>query len=179
MPIEEFQWTPLTADGTTDLGKALCEVSRTARGGQDAIAGLAAGLVLMSDGQPTDDWKAGLKRLMDQPWGKKAVRIAIAIGGDADLDCLQEFIGNVEFKPLQANNAERLVQLDQVGLDCRGQVSVGAGQPIDRRRRPSGQRQHAAPGAAAGAISPASSDDVWCGTMPERPSWDCSLCPGN
>ena len=68
-------------------------------------------LVLISDGQPTDDYKAGLKRLMDQPWGKKAVRIAIAIGGDVDAECLQEFIGNIEFKPLQANNAERLVQL--------------------------------------------------------------------
>jgi hypothetical protein len=47
---------------------------------------------------------------MDQPWGKKAVRIAIAIGEDVDLDLLQKFIGHPEFKPLQANNAETLVR---------------------------------------------------------------------
>jgi uncharacterized protein YegL len=67
-------------------------------------------LVLISDGQPTDNFDNGLKALMDQPWGKKAVRIAIAIGEDADQDVLQKFIGHPEFKPLQANNAETLVR---------------------------------------------------------------------
>ena len=46
---------------------------------------------------------------MDLPWGKKAVRIAIAIGEDADHEVLQKFIGHAELKPLQANNAEQLV----------------------------------------------------------------------
>jgi uncharacterized protein YegL len=67
-------------------------------------------LVLISDGQPTDDYKSGLQELMDQPWGKKAVRIAIAIGRDADYDVLQQFIGNPELKPLEANNPEQLVR---------------------------------------------------------------------
>ena len=101
----------MTADGTTDLGKALCEVADQLAVDKMPSRALPPVLVLISDGQPTDDYKAGLKRLLAQPWGKKAVRIAIAIGGDADPDCLQEFIGNVEFKPLQANNPERLVQL--------------------------------------------------------------------
>ena len=66
-------------------------------------------LVLISDGQPTDDFTGGLKTLLDLPWGKKAVRIAIAIGEDADLEVLQKFIGHPEIKPLQANNSEALV----------------------------------------------------------------------
>jgi uncharacterized protein YegL len=37
------------------------------------------------------------------------VRIAIAIGQDADYEVLQKFIGHVEIKPLQANNPEALV----------------------------------------------------------------------
>ena len=37
------------------------------------------------------------------------MRIAIAIGEDADLDVLQKFIGHPEIKPLQANNSEALV----------------------------------------------------------------------
>jgi uncharacterized protein YegL len=109
--IEEFEWTPLVAEGVTDMGMAFKEV-----GGQLAVdvmpeRALPPVLVLLSDGQPTDDYKAGLKYLMEQPWGKKAVRIAIAIGQDADYDSLQAFIGNVEFKPLPANNPERLVDL--------------------------------------------------------------------
>ena len=68
-------------------------------------------LVLLSDGQPTDDFERGLKALMDQPWGAKAVRIGIAIGDDADLDVLQRFIGNAEIKPLQAANSKDLVNM--------------------------------------------------------------------
>ena len=36
---------------------------------------------------------------MDLPWGKKAVRVAIAIGEDADHEVLQKFIGHPELKP--------------------------------------------------------------------------------
>jgi uncharacterized protein YegL len=65
-------------------------------------------LVLISDGQPTDDFRSGLRELMAKPWGKKAVRIAIGIGQDVEEQCLADFIGNPEFKPLRANNADRL-----------------------------------------------------------------------
>jgi len=67
-------------------------------------------LALISDGQPTDDFERGLQALMREPWGKKAVRVAIAIGEDADLDVLRQFIGHNELKPLQANNPEALVR---------------------------------------------------------------------
>ena len=73
--------------------------------------GLPPVLVLLSDGQPTDDFARGLKAIMDQPWGAKAVRIAIAVGDDADLDVLQKFIGNTEVKPLQAGNSKDLAQM--------------------------------------------------------------------
>jgi uncharacterized protein YegL len=65
--------------------------------------------VLISDGQPTDEFAQGLKALLAEPWGIKAVRIAIAIGEDADLDILQQFIGSAAMRPLQANNPEALV----------------------------------------------------------------------
>ena len=41
-------------------------------------------LVLISDGQPTDDFEGGLRVLMAEPWGMKAVRLAVAIGGELD-----------------------------------------------------------------------------------------------
>jgi uncharacterized protein YegL len=66
--------------------------------------------VLVSDGAPTDDFSSGLKALMDQGWGKKAVRISIAIGEGANLEVLQRFMGHPELLPLVAHNASDLVK---------------------------------------------------------------------
>jgi uncharacterized protein YegL len=109
-PISAFNWTDLTADGVTDLGKALTMLADQLKIPPMTDRALPPVLVLMSDGQPTDDFDGGLKALMAQPWGKRAVRVAIAIGKDANLDVLQKFIGHAELKPLQANNPEALVK---------------------------------------------------------------------
>lgn len=108
--VDQFTWNDLQADGVTDMGKALGMVADQLKMPPMTDRALPPVLVLISDGQPTDDFNGGLKTLMEQPWGKKAVRIAIAIGEDADLECLQKFIGHPEIKPLQANNPEALVK---------------------------------------------------------------------
>ncbi|MCP4347690.1 MAG: VWA domain-containing protein [Desulfobacterales bacterium] len=108
-PVADFKWTDLAADGLTDMGKALTMIAEQLKIPPMTDRALPPVLVLISDGQPTDDFGKGLAALMDLPWGKKAVRIAIAIGEDADHQVLQKFIGHSELKPLQANNAEQLV----------------------------------------------------------------------
>lgn len=108
-PVEDFRWADIQADGVTDMGKALSMVAEQLRIPPMTDRALPPVLVLISDGQPTDNFEKGLRELMDQPWGKKAVRVAIAIGADADHDVLQQFIGHPEIKPLQANNPEALV----------------------------------------------------------------------
>jgi len=108
--VEDFKWTDLGAEGVTDMGKALSMVAEQLKIPPMTDRALPPVLVLVSDGQPTDDFNKGLRELMDEPWGKKAVRIAIAIGEDADHDVLQKFIGHPELKPLQANNPEALVK---------------------------------------------------------------------
>ena len=108
--VADFRWTDLEAEGVTDMGKAFSMVAEQLKIPPMTDRALPPVLVLISDGQPTDDYKKGLQELLDQPWGKKAVRIAIAIGADADLDVLQKFIGNPEILPLQANNPESLVK---------------------------------------------------------------------
>lgn len=109
-PIQDFNWTDLSADGVTDMGKALAMVSEQLKTPPMTDRALPPVLVLISDGQPTDDFSSGLRQLMEQPWGKKAVRIAIAVGTDVDYEPLQKFIGHSELKPLQANNPESLVR---------------------------------------------------------------------
>lgn len=108
--VADFKWEDLTAEGVTDMGRALILLAEQLKMPPMTERALPPVLVLISDGQPTDDFTGGLKALMDQPWGKKAVRIAIAIGEDADHEVLQKFIGNSEIKPLQANSPEALVK---------------------------------------------------------------------
>jgi uncharacterized protein YegL len=108
--IHDFRWTDLSADGVTDMGHALQEAASALSERNMPERGLPPVLVMLTDGQPTDDFNSGLRALMDQPWGKKAVRIGIAIGDDADEDTLRKFIGNPEIALLKAANATDLVK---------------------------------------------------------------------
>lgn len=110
VPVDKYKWVDLDAEGVTEMGVAFGMVAEQLKMPPMPERALPPVLVLISDGQPTDDWKSGLKKIMDQPWGKRAVRIAIAIGSDADFNSLQEFIGNSELKPLAAHNPESLVK---------------------------------------------------------------------
>ena len=108
--VEDFSWEDLEADGVTDLGKAFELLTAQLSVEQLGDRALPPVIVLLSDGQPTDDYKKELAKLKAQPWGKKAVKIAIAIGQDADNKVLADFTGNRELV-LQANNAASLTKM--------------------------------------------------------------------
>lgn len=108
--VEDFEWKDLGVEGQTDMGRALALVADALQTSSMPERALPPVLVLVSDGAPTDDFDSGLRALMAQPWGKKAVRLAIAIGEDARIDVLQKFIGHAELQPLQASNADQLVK---------------------------------------------------------------------
>lgn len=108
--VEHFVWDDLEAGGATDMGEALRLVAEQLDSARMPQRMLTPVLVLVSGSKPTDDVSAGLPALMDQPWGRKAVRVAIAVGDDVDKSVLQRFIGHSEMEPLQANNSESLVK---------------------------------------------------------------------
>jgi uncharacterized protein YegL len=108
-PVADFTWTDVAASGLTDMGKALKLVAEQLKIPPMSDRALPPVLVLVSDGQPTDDFGTGLTELMVQPWAKRAVRLAIAVGSDADRSVLSKFIGHSELKPLEANNSSALV----------------------------------------------------------------------
>ena len=108
VPVENFTWDNLEADGVTDLGEALSLLAQKLEADEMPKRGLPPVIVLVSDGQPTDDFETGLEELLALPWGQKAVKIAIAIGDDADMEVLNQFIDNPELEPLKANNSEEL-----------------------------------------------------------------------
>lgn len=109
LTISRFQWRDLVAEGyATDLQAALTLLAEDL-GDIVGTRALPPNIVLISDGRPTDDWRAGLDELFATPWGKRAVRNAVAIGKDADWQVLNRFIDTPGRGPLTANNPEDLV----------------------------------------------------------------------
>lgn len=86
-------------------------------------------IVLLSDGQPTDEYKKSLDRLKGMPWFKKAVKIAISIGRDADEEALIAFTGNKELV-LQANNAAALAKMIRWASTTASMVSAPSNKPM-------------------------------------------------
>jgi len=110
VPVAEARWTDLAAGGETSMGAALREIGQALTA--EAMPGrqLPPVVVLASDGYPTDEFEEGLDAFFAVDHAKAAIRLAIAIGGEADLEVLERFIRNPAFKPLRANNASDLVR---------------------------------------------------------------------
>ncbi len=99
MDAADFTWSFLNAGGLTDLGQACRELdeklSRKAFM-QDVAGSFAPAIFLLSDGEPTDDYRPQLEKLWTNNWFRKAIKVAVAIGDDANRDVLQEFTGSSE-----------------------------------------------------------------------------------
>ena len=97
--IGEVIWTDLDANGLTDLGAACLELDgKLSRNEflQSQTGAYAPVILLFSDGGPTDNWEKGLGQLKKNNWFKHAIKIAIAIGEDADRAVLTKFTGTPE-----------------------------------------------------------------------------------
>lgn len=119
--------------GNTDVGAAL-RLLKDELGANMPGRGYPPVVVLLSDGQPTDDFEAGLRDLLSVPWGRKAVRMAIAIGSDADMGMLETFAGSIERPVMRANNANELIHYirwystNAIAMSSRAHNAGGAGQ---------------------------------------------------
>ena len=97
--IEEFEWARLRADGVTSMGEAFKELSIRMSRGQflnSPSLSFAPVIFLMTDGYPSDDYKAGLKALKANSWYKFGLKAALGIGNEANDDMLAEFTGSKE-----------------------------------------------------------------------------------
>ncbi|MBR4382482.1 MAG: VWA domain-containing protein, partial [Selenomonadaceae bacterium] len=90
-------WRDLDANGYTSMGAAfrsLNEKLSVSHGFMKRASGsVAPVLFLLSDGEPTDDYRAGLQVLQKNNWYKIAVRVAVGYG-EANDEILREFTGN-------------------------------------------------------------------------------------
>ncbi len=110
-PAEDLVWTDLVPGGYTELGAALKLLTAQITAPPMEERALPPAMVLISDGLPTDDYRAALGRLLDEPWGQRAARLAVGIGRDADHQVLQRFIASSDVQPLTANSPEQLVRM--------------------------------------------------------------------
>ena len=100
-PVEadQFRWNYMQAAGATDFGaacKALNDKLSTKAFMKEATGSYAPAIFLLSDGEPTDNWTSALSELKQNNWFKAGVKVAVAIGDDANLDVLKEFTGSME-----------------------------------------------------------------------------------
>jgi uncharacterized protein YegL len=99
IPVEAFQWSTAVANGVTDFGAACSELARKMSRNEflnAPSASVAPAIFLMSDGEPTDDYKKGIADLQHNKWFGYAIKVAVAIGNDANTGVLKEFTGNSE-----------------------------------------------------------------------------------
>ena len=142
LPIEDFEWNDLDANGLTSLGAAYQELakqlSQTSGFMHEANASCAPVMILFSDGVPTDDAKHGLQKLKDNNWFNAAIKIAVAIGDDANKDVLKEFVNNNSEAVLTVHNVADLKKMIYLVSVTASQVaskgvSVGADAPESRQ----------------------------------------------
>lgn len=97
--IGDVIWNDLLPSGLTDLGAACIELDKKLSRNEflESQTGAYAPVILLfSDGDPTDNWEKGLEQLKNNNWFKHAIKIAIAIGEDADKNVLATFTGTPE-----------------------------------------------------------------------------------
>ena len=120
----------MEAIGLTELGKAFDLLAAQLSIPPMPERALPPVIVLLSDGQPTDDYKKSMDKLKKLPWFRKAVKIAISIGQDADDEVLIEFTGNKELV-LQANNATALAKMIKWASTTASMVSAPSSKPMN------------------------------------------------
>lgn len=151
VPVGDLKLQDLKADGETHMGDALTMLGEALS--TEALPGrqLPPVVVLASDGLPTDDVDAGLKAFFAADLAQTAIRLGIAIGGDADLDILDRFIANPAIKPLRANRSAALVE----------HIKWATTAPVKAASAPTNSPDALVPPANSTDTAPADSEIIW------------------
>lgn len=146
MVLEQYQnWRDLQAEGVTDLGAALLELNeKMSRHSflRSPSLSYAPVIFLITDGCPTDNYKAGIEAIHQNKWFTHGIKIALALGEGVDMDVLEEFTGDKEFV-VQAHNLKDLKTLVRAISVTSSQIgskgvkltdSDGSGAPVDSKQ---------------------------------------------
>ena len=142
---EEFQWCDIQAGGLTSMGAAYktLEEKLHKTGFMRAASGSFAPVFIhFSDGEPTDNYNQELQKLKANNWFKAGVKVAIAIGNDADKEILKEFTGSSE-SVLTVHNKEDLKELIKFVTVTSSQIATSTGSKTGGERGKQGDVEKA------------------------------------
>jgi len=107
--VSEINYKPLVADGETSMGAAL-KMAKDMIEDKKIIPSRAyrPTIVLVSDGQPNDNWKKPLDDFINLGRSQKCDRMAMAIGSDADKSVLESFINGTTHELFFAEDATKI-----------------------------------------------------------------------
>jgi len=96
----------LIATGGTPLGEA-CLLAKDLIENKEIISSRAYRpvIILLSDGNPTDNYSSAFNELINSERANKATRLALSIGADADDSVLNDFNNDLEAPLFYAKNA--------------------------------------------------------------------------
>lgn len=108
-PADKMSWEAMSASGRTPMGQAFT-LAREMIEDKAVIPSRAyrPTVVLVSDGVPTDDWEQPLKELLASERASKSMRLAMAIGEDADKKTLTAFLDDPEGRVFDAHEAREI-----------------------------------------------------------------------
>jgi uncharacterized protein YegL len=97
-PIDNATPKTYTTNGNTPMGQAF-KMMKDLIEDRDIIPSRSykPTIVLLTDGQPNDEWTSPMYELINDGRSAKAFRIAMAIGDDADKDMLSKFVSSPEY----------------------------------------------------------------------------------
>lgn len=107
-------WESLVADGYTPMGTAL-RMAKAMIEDKETTPSRAyrPTVVLVSDGQPNDEWETPLEEFISEGRSSKCDRMAMAIGSDADETVLGRFIQGTPHELFYAEGASQLHEFFQ------------------------------------------------------------------
>ena len=165
---EDFIWQQKKAGGLTSLGQACIELEKVLHREKfmkTASGSFAPVFILLSDGGATDNYDKGIETLSRNNWFKAGIKIAIAIGDDADKDELKKFTGNLE-AIIEVHNIEALKQIIRIVAVTSSQIGSKSTSATDTTKQDQvveeiKQQIQDVDGANTAADPAAATDDYW------------------
>jgi len=107
--VSNIEFQPLNEGGSTPMGTAL-KMAKAMIEDKSIFKGrdYRPAIVLLSDGEPNDDWKGALDDFVSSGRSSKCDRIAVAIGS-ADKGVLNKFISGCENPLFYAEDASKII----------------------------------------------------------------------
>lgn len=114
VPIDQFVWPELSPVGITATAQAIRLLTSELTMDKMPPRGYPPVFILISDGFCTEspgEYDAAIADLLKLPWGKRAVRLAIAVGDPAEYkeDELLKFVSHPDIGVLKADTPQKLV----------------------------------------------------------------------